>query len=257
MTSLRRFWGPFCCSLLAISGGQAADPPASSSPDPSGGSLTTPPKPNGNVNRSEIELVENIIAARRTYQTTLEKLRTFYIENGDNERARWAEEELLAFHRILKQSYRLDVGDVPPPNMVPAFNVREANELYRRAMLYKDRGFGSDFLDNQRRAELLLQQLLTQYPRCDKISDAAYQLGDIYESRAFRQYRRAAAYFERSFQWSKGTSTDARLRAARIYDKSLAERARAIELYREVKENDTDSARIQEADRRLAELSAR
>ena len=51
---------------------------------------------------------------------------------------------------------------------------------------YKDRGFGSDFTDNQIRAELLLQQLVTQYPTSNRNSDAAYQLGDLYESRVFR-----------------------------------------------------------------------
>ena len=38
-----------------------------------------------------------------------------------------------------------------------------------------------------------------------------------------------------SFQWVKGSRTDARMRAAVLYDKQLNERARAIELYREEK----------------------
>ena len=32
----------------------------------------------------------------------------------------------------------------------------------------------------------------------DKIGDAAYQLGDIYEGRSYKQYRRAAHYYERA-----------------------------------------------------------
>ena len=77
-------------------------------------------------------------------------------------------------------------------------------------MKFKDKGWGQDYIDNQHRAELLFQQLLTNYPQSDKISDAAYQLGDIYESKAFRQYERAAAYFERCFQWNPKTHFDAR-----------------------------------------------
>ena len=204
---------------------------------------------------SDVELVERLIAARKEYQTTLELLRAHYIKTGDKERARWAEEELLQYHRILKQSFRLDVGDVPPPTLEPKYNVRQANELFMQAMYYKDRGFGTDYLDNQRRAEILLQQILTQYPRCDKIGQVAYQLGDLYESKAYRQYRRAAAYFERSYQWDRTALPDARLRAARIYDRSLGERAKAIELYREVLNHDTDPARRQEAERRLADLA--
>ena len=77
---------------------------------------------------------------------------------------------------------------MPPPTLQANYNIPEANELYRRAMAYKDKGWGNDYIDNQRRAELLLQQLLTNYPQSDKIGDAAYQLGDIYESKAYKQY---------------------------------------------------------------------
>jgi TolA-binding protein len=205
---------------------------------------------------SDVELVERVLAARREYQTTLEALRSYYIAAGDIERARWAEQELLQYHRISKQAYRLEL-DVPPPTLQANYNVPEANELYRRAMLFKDKGFGTDYTDNQRRAEILLQSLLSNYPQSDKISDAAYQLGEIYESRAYKQYGRAAQYFERCFQWNPKTQFDARLRAARLYERSLSERARAIEIYREITTHETDSKRIEEATRRLQELSSR
>jgi hypothetical protein len=122
-------------------------------------------------------------------------------------------------------------------------------------MGYKNRGWGNDYLFNQRRAELLFQQILTQYPQSDKIGDAAYQLGDIYESKAYRQYRRAAQYYERCFQWHGHTHFDARLRAARLYDKQLLDRGRAIELYKDVTNHETDPKQIQEAEKRLTELS--
>src|SRR5262249_22040580 len=94
------------------------------------------------------------------------------------------------------------------------------------------------------------------YPQSDKIGEAAYQLGDLYESRAYKQYRRAAQYYERSFQWNQSTTSDARLRSARIYDRNLGERGKATELYRLVVAHDTDSKRVQEAQKRLDELSA-
>lgn len=206
---------------------------------------------------AEIERVERALAARRDYQISLEQLRSYYITAGDLERARWAEEELLQFHRMTKQAYRLEL-DVPPPTLQAATNIPDANELYRRAIAYKDKGWGgTDYLDNQRRAELLLQQILTSYPQSDKIGDTAYQLGDLYEGKAYKQYRRAAQYFERCFQWNRNTQLDARLRAARIYDKNLLDRTRAIELYREITTHETDSKRIAEAEKRLMELSAK
>jgi hypothetical protein len=195
------------------------------------------------------------LAARRDYQTALEQLRAYYLAVGDVEKARWAEEELLQFHRILKQAFRLEL-DVPPPSLQAAYNVPEANELYKRALTYKDKGWGVEYVDNQRRAEILLQQILTLHPQSDKIDDAAYQLGDLYEGKAYKQYRRAALYYERCFQWNPNTQFDARLRAARLYDKVLSERSRAIELYREITTHETDPKHIQEAQKRLAELTA-
>ena len=50
---------------------------------------------------------------------------------------------------------------------------------------------------------------------------------------------------------------DARLRAARLYDKYLHERTRAMELYKEITTHETDPKRIAEAQKRLTDLSAR
>jgi TolA-binding protein len=203
---------------------------------------------------TDIDLVERVLAARREYQMSLETLLAHYISVGDIERARWAEDELRQYHRLGKQAYRLDM-DVPPPTIKPEYNVPEANELYRRAMTFKDKGWGTDFLDNQRRAELLFQQLLTSYPQSSKISDTAFQLGDIYEGKAYKQYRRAAAYYERCFQWNPNTHFEARLRAARLYDKALMDRSKARELYQEILNHETDPRWLDEAKKRLAELS--
>ena len=204
---------------------------------------------------ADIELVEKVLVARKEYQKALENLRAQYLNVGDVKRAKMAEEELRQYHRIAKHPFRLEL-DVPPPSLQPNANVLEANKLYARALTYKDKGFGMDYVDNQRRAEILLQELLTRYPQSNKISDTAYMLGDIYESRPYRQYDRAAAYFERCYQWNPATTFDARIRAARIYDRHLQERNRAIELYRDVTTHDTDSRRIQEAQKRLTELSS-
>jgi hypothetical protein len=98
--------------------------------------------------------------------------------------------------------------------------------------------------------------LLGQYPTSNKCSDAAYQLADIYETRKPPQHRRAAIYFERCVQWNPTTAYDARLRAARVYDRHLNDKARAIEWYRAVLTHETDERRRQEAQRRLGELNA-
>jgi hypothetical protein len=217
-------------------------PPAEGTPPPA-------------ASASDVELVERMLAARKEYENSLKALYEHYHRTGDKQRSQWTEKELMGYHLLWKPSYNLDVKDVPPPSLEAKVNVREANELYRSAMEYKGKGFGDDYVLNQRRAELLLREILEKYPNSDKIADVAYQLGDIYESRAFKQYDRSAKYFERSFQWVKGSRTDARMRAAVLYDKQLNERAKAIELYREEIAHDTDSDRIKQAERRLGELT--
>jgi tetratricopeptide (TPR) repeat protein len=207
----------------------------------------------GKSSASDHTMVERLINARKEYQETLEALRAYYIAVGDLERARWAEDELLQFHRIAKQPFRLD-QIVPPANLSGSNNIPEANNLLRQAQLFKDKGWGQEYTDNQRRAELLLQQLLTKYPQSDKISEVAYLLGDLYEGKAYRQYAHAALYFERCFQWNPKTQSDARLRAARIYEK-LNERAHAIDIYKQITSHEADPKRIEEAQKKLTELS--
>jgi tetratricopeptide (TPR) repeat protein len=219
-------------------------------PPPGGGGSRTNTPNSGN----DLEVVERLNMARREYQKQLEQVRAHYMQHGDLERARWAEEELRQFHRIPKQAFRLELV-VPPETLHASVNIPEANKLLLRAREYMGKGSGMDYVDNQRRAELLLQQLITQYPQSNKIGEAAYQLGEIYEAKPYRQYRLSAKYYERCFQWNPNTSLDARLRAARLYDRQMLDRGRAIEIYREVKTHESDPRRIDEADKRLQALS--
>jgi len=204
---------------------------------------------------SDVELVEKNLAARKEYENSLKKLWEHYKRTGDKQRTKWVEDELMGFHLVTKPSYNLDVQDVPPPTLEAKTNIREANDLYKAAVEYKGRGIGNDYVLNMRRAEVYFREVLDKHPASDKISDVAYQLGEVYEGRAYKQYDRAARYFERSFQWKKGTNTDARLRAAVLYDRMLNERTKATALYKEVVENDTDQDRIKVAEKRLTELT--
>ena len=214
-----------------------------------------PPPPNNNTAPGgDLTHVEKLLALRRDYQKSLETLRAHYFKVGDLERMRWAEEELIAFHRAPKHAFILSL-DVPPPNLTGNTNIIEANKMYMWALSFNDKGWGTDYQDNQRRSEILFQEILTKYPHSDKISDVAFMLGDIYESKAYKQPRRAAAYYERCYQWNPKTTHEARIRAARLYDRTLNDRAKALELYREVLTHETEPRRHQEAEKRLKELS--
>src|SRR5439155_21003659 len=101
-----------------------------------------------------------------------------------------------------------------------------------------------------------LQHNIETYPQTHKLSKVSFTLGDTNESKAYKQYHRAAAWYERCVQWNPKTHHDARLRAAHLYDHEVNDRRRAIELYREITTHETDQKRIQEATKRLNELSA-
>jgi TolA-binding protein len=232
--------------VLLLTAGMFLPPPAATR------GQTPAAKTSGSAN--DLELVEKLLLCRRDYQKALENLRLHYLKAGDPEKAKWAEEELRQYHRISRHAFRLDL-DVPPPNLIGNTNIPEANQLFTAAMGYKDKGWGTEYIDNQHRAEIMFQKMLTEYPQSNKIAEAAYQLGDVYDSKAYKQYRRSAAYFERCFQWNPKTTSDARIRAARIYDKQLADRSRAIEIYKEITTHETDAKRIAEAQKRLQELS--
>jgi len=221
-----------------------------SGPNSKGNKGSTPPA------ASDVEMVERVIAARKEYDGSLKRLREHYLKAGDKLHLQWIEQELLNVHLVYKPSYNLDIQDVPPPTLEAKLNVKEANELFALAKKYKDKGLGNDYTLNQRRAEVLLREVLEKYPNCDKIADAAFDLGDIYESRACKQYDRSARYYERASQWMKGGRSDARMRAALIYDRQLNERGKAIELYRQVTEHDTNPDHLRTAERRLGELTA-
>ncbi len=240
-------------------GWAAAEPPSKPLSEPGKTSAAPPagdPPPPATA-ANDVQLVERTLAARKEYEASLKALFEHYTKVGEKQRLMWVERELMAYHLMWKPSYNLDVKDVPPPTLEARVNVREANELYKSAMEYKGKGLGDEYVLNMRRAEVLLREMLEKYPNSDKIGDVAYQLGDIYEGRAYKQYDRAAKYFERSWQWVKGSRTDARLRAAVLYDRQLNERTKAIELYRAVVENDTNAEHIRQAEKRLAELNGR
>jgi TolA-binding protein len=213
-----------------------------------------PPPNSAGASNGEIPLVERLIWVRREYQKSLEQLRNYYNHASDNEKTKWAEEELKEWHLISKYAFVKDL-EMPPPNLEGNTNVPEANKLFTRAMETKDHGWGTDYKANQRRAEILFQELITKYPHSNKISDASYMLGDIYESKAYLQHRRAAWYYERCYQWNPKTFHDARIREARIYDKKLHERAKAIELYNTIITHDVHPERVTEAKKRVAELN--
>ena len=243
-----RLW--FCTlalGALALAGsGVGADKPTAPA---------RPPGPAGSGGEED-RMIQRVVSGRSEYQQALIALYDHYTKQSDRERAKWVEEELRTYHLAWKPSYSLEIQDPLPENPPANKNDADANELFKLAMQYKSKGSGGDYVLNQRRAEILLQDIVHKHPDTDKIADVAYELGDLYEGRAYKQYDRAARYFEHAAAWRKGGRSDALIRAARLQDRQLSDRKKAIELYRKEIQTDTDTARVKEAEKRLAELTS-
>jgi tetratricopeptide (TPR) repeat protein len=74
-------------------------------------------------------------------------------------------------------------------------------------------------------------QLIRKHPSSDKIDDAAFKAGGIYEH--FKDYTIALLYYQRAYQWNPKTPYPAKFKAAFMLDKRLHRRAEALELYQQ------------------------
>lgn len=200
----------------------------------------------------ERELVRAIHDARDGYQASLERLRAYYVHINNHEAQTWVERELTEYHLIVKNPYLLDM-DLPSEDLKPDTNIAKANRIFREAVDWMNKRAVMDTTKsgNYKRAELLFQRLIHDYPRSDKLDEACYYLGQIYSSKYFEQYRRGVAYYERVFHYEPNTNLDARIKAAQLYEKYVDDRRRAVELYQDVLHREVDPEQTKEARRRL------
>lgn len=203
--------------------------------------------------QQERKLVEDIYKARDNYEARLERLHAFYIHTNSDEGRSWVEKELTDFRLIVKNPYVLEM-DLPDPGLSPDTSIPQANRIFRDALDWLNKRSLTEREENYKRAELLFRRLLRDYPRSDKLDETCYYLGEIYSSKYFQQYRRAAAYYERVFHYQPNTNLDARLRAALLYENYNSDRRRAIELYQEVLRREVDPVQTREAKRHLDSL---
>jgi len=181
----------------------------------------------------ETDIVEQIAINRRAYQQGLELLIRYYTKTGNNMKLNWAKEELMSLDSIPQYKYIIE-AEILDSNLRASTSIPEADDLYMDALKLEDEA--KVFLigknnDKLRQALDKYDRLIRSYPTSDKIDDAAFNAGEIYEY--FQDYSIALLYFKRAFQWDPETPYPARFRSARILDKRLHRNAEALELYRE------------------------
>ena len=207
---------------------------------------------------SEADVVEQMAVNRQAYRQGLELLVGYYVRTGNNMKLEWAKKELAALNTMPKYNYIIE-ANVAPANLKVTASIPDADDLYYDALEIDKKAGTLPVLKNQNQLRLALEkynEVIRQYPSSDKIDDAAYKAGVIYEY--FKDYSIALLYFKRAFQWDPDTIYPARFRAARILDKNLHQNAEALQLYQQAVKIEGQFDKYREwreyAERRIREL---
>jgi len=200
--------------------------------------------PNVQLDRTEVDLVEELLLHRAMYARLLRALNTYYSEHGNEEKAIWARSEMNDLRRVKTYRYILD-SEVPVMAMTPNESIAEVDQLYDEACaLMKKGGHGVPALYNQETMKLALakfKELVDRYPASDKIDDAAFFIGEIHkEYFVEKDNSLAIEWYKRAIQWNPNTPHPVRFQIAVAYDYRLHEREEALKWYQQVLECEPD-----------------
>lgn len=193
----------------------------------------------GTPSAAEVDHVEQMALNRSEYRKSLVTLVDFYTNTGNATKLSWASKELEHLTRIPQYSY-LMIGETVNANLTASDSIAQADALYSEAyQTYRSAG-PMLLLSNKgklRQALTKFNEVISTYPTSDKVDDAAYLAGKIYEH--LKDYEIAAVYYQRAFQWNDSTHYPARFRAALVVDHKLHKRSEALTLYRMALEKET------------------
>jgi tetratricopeptide (TPR) repeat protein len=208
------------------------------------------------VEAGEADIIEHMATSRLAYRQYLESLIAYYKKAGDNMKLGWAEDELDRLNKMPQYNYIIEAS-VAGPDLKAKDSINAANYLYdesyrlekaaKRLVVIVDENLLRVALDKY-------NQVIKQYPTCDKIDEAAYRAGGIYEH--FKDYTIALLYYQRAYQWDNATANPVRYKAAYILDQYLHRRAEALPLYQQALGNEKLSKNEQEfVQKRIDELT--
>ncbi len=205
---------------------------------------------------SESDIVEQIAVNRQAYRQGLGLLIDYYRRMGNNRKLGWAEKEMKALDAIPQYKYIID-AEVAGSNLRASTSIPEADVLYMDAVELHNQGDRVPLIKDTELLRLALDkynQLIRKYPSSDKIDDAAYKAGQIYEY--FRDYTIALTYYTRAYEWDAATIYPTRFKAAYILDKRLHRRNEALQLYQEAIKKEARYEEWREfAENRIRELT--
>ena len=211
------------------------------------------------VDAGETDIIEQMAINRQAYQRALEMLVEHYRKTGNNMKLQWANKELAALSAMPQYNYIIEAS-IAGPDLKASASIPEADELYKEAVGLHKKANKLVLVKNNRLLRLALDkynQVIRKHPASDKIDDAAFKAGEIYEY--FNDYSIALVYFQRAYQWDAATPYPARFRAAMILDRHLHRRSEALELYQQAVETEGKQRKYsnwkQFAEKRIGELT--
>lgn len=230
------------CTTDEIAGPKRTEPvgPVTSMENPAGIQLPNIPV----ADRSEVDLVEEMLLHRAMYARLLRVLAIYYSEHGYENKANWARSELNDLRRVKPYRYVLD-AETPTVPLAPRESISEADKLYDDAykLLVKGGHHMPIFYNRATINEALarLKELVDRYPTSDKVASAAYYIGEIH-----KEYNQehdnliAIEWYQKAIAWDPNLNHPAWSHIAHVYDFRLHEREKALEWYQKVLENEKD-----------------
>lgn len=207
------------------------------------------------VEAGEADIIEQMSINRLAYRQYLESLVAHYKKTGNNMKLGWAEDELKRLNKMPQYNYVIEAS-VAGPNLKAEDSITIADYMYDEALRLEKKAKRLILIKDEDLLRVALDkynQLIKKHPSSDKIDDAAYRAGGIFEY--FKDYTIALLYYQRAYQWDPATIHPARFKAAYILDEYLHRRAEALELYEQAVEKDKLSKSCKEfAEKRIIEL---
>lgn len=244
------------CNIDGLfAGGQHRDAPLTSFDRPEGVEIPDIVIIDGN----EVDMVEQVLANRAVYKRSLDALRDFYERRGYFNKMQWAETELKELGHVKPFRYILS-AEVPAEDLRPSRSIAEADRMYDEGVMLMRRGghnlpvvYRKDYMQE---AMQVFTEMITRYPDSDKIDDAAFQCGEILKEYYENQDRLALQWYRRAREWDPQTPHPVLFQSAVVYDFRLHDRAKALEFYQQVlQEENTNKSNSAFASRRIHELS--
>jgi tetratricopeptide (TPR) repeat protein len=211
------------------------------------------------IDGSEVDMVEQVLANRAVYKRSLDALRDFYERRGSFNKMQWAETELKELGHVKPFRYIMS-AEVPAEDLRPARSIAEADRMYDEGVMLMRRGghnlpvvYRKDYMHE---AMQVFTEMITRYPDSDKIDDAAFECGEILKEYYVNQDRLALQWYQRAREWDPHTPHPVLFQSAVVCDFRLHDRARALELYQRVLQEETSNrSNTAFASKRIYELT--